>query len=101
MSQKKTISSLISIIKYPRITDKTTKDIENNVYCFEVDKNSKKDDIKKAVEKIFDVKVEKINTTMSPPKTKTVGKFKGKVKKYKKAIVKLENSYRINLFENS
>nr|YP_010937708.1 ribosomal protein L23 [Palisada intermedia]WKW95748.1 ribosomal protein L23 [Palisada intermedia] len=101
MSQKKTTSSLIDIIKYPIITDKTTKDIENNVYCFKVNKNSNKSEIKKTIEKIFDVKIEKINTTISPPKTKTVGKFRGKVKKYKKAIVKLENSYTINLFENS
>nr|WMP11879.1 50S ribosomal protein L23 [Laurencia australis]WMP12090.1 50S ribosomal protein L23 [Laurencia australis] len=100
MNQQTTISSLIDIIKYPRITDKTTKDIENNVYCFQVDKNSNKIDIKKAIENIFDVKVEKVNTTMSPPKTKTVGKFKGKIKKYKKAIVKLKNSYTINLFES-
>nr|YP_010951791.1 50S ribosomal protein L23 [Laurencia elata]WMP12730.1 50S ribosomal protein L23 [Laurencia elata] len=101
MSSKKTTSSLIDLIKYPIITDKTTKDIENNVYCFQVNKNSNKSEIKKAIENIFDVKIEKINTTISPPKTKTVGKFKGKVKKYKKAIVKLENSYTINLFENS
>nr|YP_010951575.1 50S ribosomal protein L23 [Laurencia catarinensis]WMP12514.1 50S ribosomal protein L23 [Laurencia catarinensis] len=101
MNQKKTTSNLIDIIKYPRITDKTTKDIENNVYCFQVDKDSNKCEIKKAIENVFDVKVEKINTTMSPPKTKTIGKFKGKIKKYKKAIVKLKNSYTINLFENS
>lgn len=101
MNQKKTISNLIDIIKYPIITDKTTRDIENKVYCFGVDKNSKKSEIKRAIENIFDVKIEKINTIISPPKTKTIGKFKGNVRKYKKAIVKLEDSYTINLFENS
>lgn len=101
MSPQKTISSLIDIVKYPIITDKTTKDIENNVYCFQVDKNSNKSEIKKAIENIFNVKIEKINTTISPPKTKRVGKLKGKVKRHKKAIIKLENSYTINLFENS
>nr|YP_010952009.1 50S ribosomal protein L23 [Laurencia obtusa]WMP12948.1 50S ribosomal protein L23 [Laurencia obtusa] len=101
MNPQKTIGCLIDIVKYPIITDKTTKDIENNVYCFQVDKNSNKSEIKKAIENIFEVKIEKINTSMSPPKTKRVGRFKGKVKRYKKAIVKLENSYTINLFENS
>nr|ARW68747.1 ribosomal protein L23 [Palisada sp.] len=98
---KRTISSLIDIIKYPIITDKTTKNIDSNVYCFQVDIKSNKKDIKIAIESIFNVKVDKINTNVSPPKYKTVGKFKGKLKKYKKAIVKLKDSYTINLFENS
>lgn len=101
MSPQKTISNLIDIINYPIITDKTTKDIENNVYCFQVNPKSNKGEIKQAIENIFDVKIEKINTIISPPKTRTVGKFRGKVKKYKKAIIKLKSSYKINLFENS
>ena len=101
MISKKNIRSLIDIIKYPIITDKTTKNIENNVYYFQVDTKSNKKDIKIAIESIFNVKVDKINTNVSPPKYKTVGKFKGKIKNYKKAIVKLKDSYTINLFENN
>nr|ARW60241.1 ribosomal protein L23 [Laurencieae sp.] len=101
MTLKKQINHLIDIIEYPIITDKTTKNLENNVYCFQVDKKSNKREIKEAIENIFDVKVQQVNTSISSPKTKTVGKFKGKVKRYKKAMIKLKDSYRINLFENS
>ena len=82
-------------------TDKTTKNIESNVYYFQVDTKSSKKDIKIAIENIFNVKIDRINTSMSPPKYKRVGKFRGKIKKYKKAIVKLKDSYTINLFENN
>nr|YP_009391688.1 ribosomal protein L23 [Laurenciella marilzae]ARW59832.1 ribosomal protein L23 [Laurenciella marilzae] len=100
MILNKKISNIIDIIKYPIITDKTTKDIENNIYCFQVDKNSNKKEIKIAVENTFNVKVDKINTSIYPTKTKRVGKFKGTITKYKKAIIKLKNSYTINLFES-
>lgn len=91
----------INIIEYPIITDKTTKNIENNLYYFKVNINSKKNQIKKAIEQIFDVKVSKVNTSISKPKNKTIGKFKGKTKRYKKAIIKLQDTYKINLFENN
>ena len=92
--------NLIDIIRYPIITDKTTKKIENNVYCFKVTKSSNKNEIKLAIENIFNVKVKKVNTINNPPKKKTVGKFKGKVAGYKKAIVKLQTEYSIQLFED-
>lgn len=101
MILRKRISEIIDIVHSPIITDKATKNIENNVYCFQVDKSSTKNDIKIAIESIFNVKVDKINTSMSPPKTKRIGKFKGKIKKYKKATIKLKDSYTINLFEDN
>lgn len=91
---------LIDIIKYPIITDKTTRSIENNIYYFNVATKSNKIDIKLAIENIFDVKVKKVNTLHSPPKTRTIGKFKGRKAKYKKAIVQLHREYQINLFED-
>nr|ARW63769.1 ribosomal protein L23 [Chondria sp. (in: red algae)] len=91
----------ISIIKYPIITDKTTKNIENNIYYFQVNIRSKKNEIKTAIEEIFNVKVAKVNTSISAPKSKTIGKFKGKLKRYKKAIVKLKDTYTINLFDSN
>jgi len=101
MISEKTLRKKISIIKYPIITDKTTKNIENNVYYFKVDINSKKNEIKEAVEKVFDVKVTKINTSIVAPKNKNVGKIKGQIKKYKKAIIKLQNTDKIILFDNN
>jgi len=92
---------LFNIIKYTLITDKTSKNIEDNVYWFAVDKHANKIDIKQAVEYIFDVKVQKINTMHRPYKKKRVGKFTGYLKKYKKAIIKLHDGYKINLFEET
>nr|WGH12846.1 ribosomal protein L23 [Echinothamnion sp.] len=88
------------IIRYPIITDKTTKNIENNSYCFKVTKNSNKTQIKFTIETTFNVKVKKINTLNIPHKTKTIGKFKGKTTQYKKAIVKLDKQYTIKFFED-
>nr|ARW69365.1 ribosomal protein L23 [Polysiphonia sp.] len=88
------------IIKYPLITDKTTKAIEHNTYCFKVIRQTNKNEIKQTIEEIFKVKVKKINTLNIPIKTKTVGRFKGKKTQHKKAIIKLHKGYSIKLFED-
>lgn len=62
---------------------------EQGKYAFKVDAKATKPQIKKAIESIFNVKVEKINTLNSHPKKKRVGKYTGMTNKYKKAIVKL------------
>lgn len=94
-------NKLLNLIKYPIITDKTTKAIENNIYYFAVEKKANKPDIKKAIEYIFNVKVKKINTLKQPKKSKTIGKFKGYISQYKKAIIQLDNQSKINLFEEN
>nr|QCI04856.1 ribosomal protein L23 [Bornetia secundiflora] len=93
--------SLLEIIKHPIITDKTTKAIEDNIYCFAVERKANKTIIKQAVEYTFNVKVKKINTLNKPPKKKKMGKFQGRVKQYKKAIIQLHNEYTINLFNEN
>nr|QCI07700.1 ribosomal protein L23 [Nitophyllum punctatum] len=90
----------LDLIKYPIITDKTTKSIEDNIYAFAVIKSANKTIIKKAIEYIFDVKIIKINTLNLPTKIKKLGKFKGKKPRYKKVVIKLDNNYKINLFDN-
>ena len=77
------------IIFAPVITEKSEKMKEQGKYAFKVDAKATKPQIKKAIESIFNVKVEKINTLNSHPKKKTVGKYTGMTNKYKKAIVKL------------
>lgn len=64
---------------------------------FEVAKGATKPEIKEAVEKIFDVKVEKVNTTMVKGKRKSVRFLRGKKKNWKKATVILKPGYTINL----
>lgn len=77
------------IIKAPVITEKSAKLAENNVYVFKVDSKANKTYIKQVIENKFGVKVEKINTLNTKSKKKRVGKYTGKTKTYKKAMVKL------------
>ena len=86
------------IIKYPIITDKATRLLENNQYSFIVDRHSDKISIKTAIEYLFNVKVIKVNTCRLPRKTKRVGKYIGWKPQYKKAIVSLAEGDVINLF---
>jgi len=79
----------LQVIKEPILTDKTTKLLEKNQYCFKVDHRTDKTTIKKAIEYIFKVKVNKINTCHSPYKRRKVGRFSGYKGHYKKAIVTL------------
>jgi len=90
--------SSTNIVKYPIITDKATRLLENNQYSFIVDPQSNKLTIKSAVEYLFNVKVIKINTCHLPKKKKRVGKYVGWKSHYKKAIVTLAEGDTINLF---
>jgi large subunit ribosomal protein L23 len=86
------------IIKYPIITDKATRLLENNQYTFVVDRLSDKTIIKSAIEALFNVKVTKVNTSHLPRKQKRIGKYIGWKPQYKKAIVTLSEGDVINLF---
>ena len=90
---------LLGIIKYPLLTEKTIKLIEQNQYSFAVDPKADKSSVKAAVEQLFDVKVVSVNTSLLPLKKRRVGKYIGKKARYKRAIVKLESEDSISLFE--
>ena len=90
-----------NIIKYPIITDKSTRLLENNQYSFIVSPYSDKITIKAAIEYLFNVKVAKINTCHLPKKKKRVGKYIGWKPYYKKAIVTLSEGDTINLFADN
>jgi large subunit ribosomal protein L23 len=94
-------TSNLHVIKYPIITDKATRLLENNQYSFIVDRYSDKTKIKAAIEYLFKVKVIKINTCRLPRKKKRVGKYIGWKPQYKKAIVTLSEGDVINLFTES
>ena len=94
-------STNVNIIKYPIITDKATRLLENNKYSFIVTPNSDKLAIKEAIEFLFDVKVIKVNTAHLPRKKKRVGKYIGWKSQYKKAIVTLSEQDSINLFTDN
>lgn len=86
------------IIKYPIVTDKATRLLENNKYSFIVNPKSNKFSIKSAIEDLFGVTVVKINTCNMPKKRKRIGKYIGWKPQFKKAIVTLSQGDTINLF---
>ncbi len=98
---------LYEVIKRPILTEKAVKLQETrNCYVFEVDRRANKTLIKQAVEKIFNVKVKKVNTAIIPGKRRVrytrAGKpIYGRKRPYKKAYVYLEPGYSIDFFNLS
>ena len=90
--------SNIHIVKYPIVTEKSTRLLDNNQYTFMVDRFSNKSSIKIAIEYLFNVKVTKVNTCNLPKKQKRVGKYIGWKSQYKKAIITLSKDDIINVF---
>ena len=89
------------IIKKPVLSEKSYSEIANKKYVFEVAVDANKIEIKEAVEKIFGVKVEKVNTINVRGKLKRQGRTQGYTSKRKKAIVQLtKDSKAIEFFEN-
>ena len=89
------------IILKPVLTEKSYDNIAEKRYGFIVDKRATKTDIKRAVEEIFGVKVEKVNTINVRGKLKRQGRTQGYTSKRKKAIVQLtKDSKAIEIFEN-
>ena len=88
------------IIRKPVITEKSMADMQDKKYTFIVDVHANKVQIKKAIEEVFNVKVEDVKTINCLGKTKRVGVHVGKRADFKKAIVKLtEESNTIEFFE--
>ena len=85
------------IIKGPIMTEKSNDLKVNNVVTLSVDPKANKTQIKQAVEKVFKVKVESVNTVTVRPRKKRVGKYTGYTNKVKKAIVKLKDGSSIEL----
>ena len=90
------------IITRPLITEKTTIQKEQaNQYTFEVAKTANRIEIRRAVEKIFNVRVKTVQTIQVKGKTKQRGRITGKRKDWKKAVVALKPGERIDFFEGA
>ncbi len=89
---------MLNIIKKPLVSEKNALHQEaSNVYAFEVDRTASKDQIKKAIEVAFRVKVESVRTMVSRgKKTRT-----STTKPWKKALVKLKQGEKISVFEGA
>ncbi|MEE8479782.1 MAG: 50S ribosomal protein L23 [Desulfobacterales bacterium] len=88
------------IIKRPLITEKTNIQKEDyNQITFEVDRRANRVEIKRAIEKLFNVRVSTIRTIQVKGKKKQRGRVIGKRKDWKKAIATLMPGERIDFFE--
>jgi len=88
-------SSLLKKIKYPLITEKAINLYNNRYYTFIVDRTMTKTEIKYILEKIFQVTITDLNTSILPIKMRRVGKFVGKRARYKKAYIKVKEGQTI------
>ena len=88
------------IIIRPIISERSMEQMADRKYTFVVAIDANKIEIKKAIEEIFDVEVEKVNTLIMQGKIKRMGVNSGRRPNWKKAIVKLtEDSKEIEFFE--
>ncbi|HUE74393.1 MAG TPA: 50S ribosomal protein L23 [Pirellulaceae bacterium] len=87
------------VILRPLVTEKNMhRSTRNNQYAFEINPLANKDDVRRAVEDLFNVKVEKVRTQNRRGKNRR-HRFKlGHTKSWKKAIVTLNEEHRIDFF---
>ena len=86
----------LNIIQKPILTEKSTNLNQFNQYSFKVNLKANSLEIKNAIEKVFKVKVSKINTSIVRGKPKTFKGVSGYKKNYKKAIVTLKEGQTID-----
>ena len=85
------------VIEEVVVTEKSAANAEKGVYTFKVAKSANKTQIAQAIESAFNVKVESVRTLNTKSKAKRVGRYTGKTKTYKKAIVTLRDGNSIEL----
>ncbi|RKX66106.1 MAG: 50S ribosomal protein L23 [Thermodesulfobacteriota bacterium] len=94
------MKDMYQIIKRPIITEKSTLQKEfTNKLAFEVDPKANKIEIKQSVEKLFNVKVLNVRILKVKGKKKRMGRWEGRSKSWKKAIVTLRPGDHIEFFE--
>jgi large subunit ribosomal protein L23 len=91
------VKSPYDIITKPLLTEKTTRGKEQRIYSFAVGPSANKIDIKKAIEQVFSVKVDKVRTMNVKGKVKRHKMRLGVRKNWKKAMVVLQEGYRIEI----
>jgi large subunit ribosomal protein L23 len=89
---------MIDLVKYPVLTEKSARLIENNQYTFDVDLRLNKLQIKKLIEELFQVTVIAVNTHRPPRKKKRLGVSQGFKTSYKRAIITIKPGQSIMLF---
>ena len=95
------MASLENILVKPVLTEKLSVATENyNTYGFKVDLKANKNQIKQAVETLYNVKVLSVRTSVLPGKMKRAGRHTFKSSKTKKAFVKIAEGQTIEFYKN-
>lgn len=95
------MAHLENILIKPLLTEKLSIATENNnTYGFQVDLKSNKNQIKKAVETLYDVRVLSVRTSVLPGKVRRAGRHTFKTNKTKKAYVKIADGQSIEFYKN-
>ena len=92
------MNSVYNVIIRPVVSERTFDLMGQNKYTFEVAKDAPKEEIRDAVEKIFNVHVVKVNTVNVKPKNKRVRFVQRKTRTWKKAIVTIAEGESIEIF---
>lgn len=91
---------LEQVLVKPLLTEKSSVETDKtNSYVFEVQRKANKNQIKQAVEQLFDVKVVKVNTAVMPGKERRFGKFLKKTQSFKKAYIQIQQGQKLELFK--
>lgn len=99
-SKKLNVGTSYKVLVEPWITEAATLMAEMNKYVFKVNPKASKNQIKKAIEEVYGVKVEKINTVTIPRKKRVRGRTEGWKPGHKKAVVTIKEGDKIDLFES-
>ncbi|CAL1329139.1 50S ribosomal protein L23 [Candidatus Providencia siddallii] len=93
---------LFKILKTPHLSEKTSSLIKkNNTIVIKVIKDATKNEIKKSIQKLFEIKVKSINTLLIKGKSKRHGKHIGYRNDWKKAYIRIKEGYNLDFFNNS
>lgn len=85
------------VVLSPHLTEKANAMAGLNKYVFKIAKNANKIDVKKAIEKMYKVKVKKVAISFNPAKNRRIGKHEGKKAGFKKAMVTLAEGDKIDI----
>ena len=94
------MNSPYEVIIRPVVSERSYDLMEQGKYTFEVARNAPKEEIRAAIEKLFDVHVIKVNTINVKPKNRRVRYQYGKTRQWKKAIVTVAPGEEIEIFSN-
>lgn len=86
------------IILKPYITEQSSESIEEGKYTFIVERNATKTEIRQAIEKLFEVKVLKVNTINYQGKMKRLGVHVGRRANWKKAVIKIDTEPKAQVY---